>query len=256
VNAVLKESAHRPWPMPAGPWVMAQSWHDLLFAHWQVDRTVLRSLLPSQLQVDTFEGHTWLAVVPFRMTGVRLRGTPALPWLSAFPELNVRTYVTYDGQPGVWFFSLDAGNAPAVAVARAWFHLPYFRARMICVEREGWIHYQSERTHRGAPSGSLEGRYCPIGKVFFAQNGTLEYFLTERYCLYTTDERGGIIRGEIHHLPWPLQCAGAELAHNSMAESLGIALDSKPILHFARRQDVLVWSPRQPTAPKDGSSKD
>ena len=189
MNAVLKESAHRPWPMPAGPWVMAQSWHDLLFAHWQVDRTVLRSLLPSPLQVDTFEGHAWLAVVPFRMSGVRLRGTLALPWLSAFPELNVRTYVTYEGKPGVWFFSLDAGNALAVAVARAWFHLPYFRARMICLEREGWIHYQSQRTHRGAPSGSLEGRYGPIGKVFFAQNGTLEYFLTERYCLYTTEIR-------------------------------------------------------------------
>jgi uncharacterized protein YqjF (DUF2071 family) len=251
----MQEVAHRPWPVPAGPWVMAQSWHDLLFAHWPVDVAVMRPLLPPQLQVDTFEGSAWLAVVPFRMTGVRLRGTPALPWLSAFPELNVRTYVTCDGKPGVWFFSLDAGNALAVAIARAWFHLPYFRARMICVEREGWIHYQSERTHRGSPSGSLEGRYRPIGKVFFAQNGTLEYFLTERYCLYTTDERGGIICGEIHHPPWPLQRAEAALAHNSMAESLGIALVSRPLLHFARRQDVLVWAPRPRTAPKDSSSE-
>jgi uncharacterized protein len=251
----MQEVAHRPWPVPAGPWVMAQSWHDLLFAHWPVDVAVMRPLLPPQLQVDTFEGSAWCAVVPFRMTGVRLRGTPVLPWLSAFPELNVRTYVTCDGKPGVWFFSLDAGNALAVAIARAWFHLPYFRARMICVEREGWIHYQSERTHRGPPSGSLEGRYRPIGRVFFAQNGTLEYFLTERYCLYTTDERGGIIRGEIHHPPWPLQRAEAELAHNSMAESLGIALVLRPLLHFARRQDVLVWAPQPRTAPKDSSSE-
>ena len=129
MTPVLKEVAHRLGPLPAGPWVMAQSWHDLLFAHWQVDAIVLGSLLPSQLQIDTFEGSAWLAIVPFRMTGVRLRGTPALPWLSVFPELNVRTYVTCDGQPGVWFFSLDAGNPLAVTIARAWFHLPYFRAR-------------------------------------------------------------------------------------------------------------------------------
>ena len=233
---------------------MAQSWRDLLFAHWQVDAAALRPLLPSQLQIDTFEGSAWLAVVPFRMAGVRLRGTPAIPWLSAFPELNVRTYVTCEGKSGVWFFSLEAGNALAVAIARVWFHLPYFRARMSCITREGWIHYQSERTHRGAPAGSLEGRYRPIGEVFSARRGTPEYFLTERYCLYTTDRRGRIIRGEIHHPPWLLQCAEAELADNSVAESLGIALASRPFLHFARRQDVLVWAPQPLTAPPKDSS--
>src|SRR5271154_2737716 len=107
----LAQTAHRPWPLPAGPWVMAQSWHDLLFAHWPVEAAVLRPLLPPALQIDTFGQQAWLAVVPFRMTGVRLRGTPALPWLSAFPELNVRTYVTTDGKPGGWFFSLDAASA-------------------------------------------------------------------------------------------------------------------------------------------------
>jgi len=254
MSAVLQEVTHRPWPLPAGPWVMAQSWHDLLFAHWQVDAAALRPLLPPQLQIDTFGGSAWLAVVPFRMTGVRLPGTPALPWLSAFPELNVRTYVTCDGKPGVWFFSLDAGNALAVAIARAWFHLPYFRARIRCRNQDGWNHYDSERTHLGASSALLKCRYRPIGEVFSPQLGTLEYFLTERYCLYTTDGRGQIIRGEIHHPPWPLQRAEAELAHNSMAESLGIALVSGPLLHFARRQDVLVWAPRLRTAPKDNSS--
>jgi len=137
------------------------------------------------------------------MTGVRLRGTPPLPWLSAFPELNVRTYVTFGGKPGVWFFSLDASNSMAVAIARAWFHLPYFRARMGCAERDGWIHYQSERTHRGAPIAVLEGRYRPVSEVLRPQHGTLEHYLTERYCLYTTDGRGRLIRGEIHHSPWP-----------------------------------------------------
>ena len=245
MSAILQEVAHRPWPLPSGPWVMAQTWHDLLFAHWPVDAALLRPLLPRQLQVDTFEGQAWLAVVPFRMTGVRLRGAPAVPWLSAFPELNVRTYVTLGEKPGVWFFSLDAGNSLAVAIARAWFHLPYFRARMSCEDRDGWIHYQSERTHRGAPAGLLMGLYRPFGEIFSPRRGTLEYFLTERYCLYTTDRRGQIIRGEIHHPPWPLQRAEAELVQSSMTGSLGIALTSRPLLHFARRQDVLVWPPEK-----------
>jgi uncharacterized protein YqjF (DUF2071 family) len=243
MSSILQEIAHRPWPLPAGPWVMAQSWHDLLFAHWPVDTAMLRLLLPPQLQVDTFEGQAWLAVVPFRMTGVRLRGTLAVPWLSAFPELNVRAYVTSGGKPGVWFFSLDAGNSLAVAIARAWFHLPYFRARMRCAERDGWIHYQSERTHHRAPTAELKGRYRPVGEAFSPHPGTLEHFLTERYCLYTTNGRGQIIRGEIHHPPWLLQRAEAEFEQNSMTESLEIALESRPLLHFARRQDVLVWPP-------------
>jgi len=254
MSAAPQEGAHRPWPMPAGPWVMAQSWHELLFAHWPVDAAALRSFIPSPLQIDMFDRSAWLAVVPFRMTGVRLRGTPALPWLSAFPELNVRTYVTCDGKPGVWFFSLDAGNAVAVSIARAWFHLPYFRARMRCANQDGWNHYDSERTHRKASSALLKCRYRAIGEVFSPQSGTLEYFLTERYCLYTTDGSGRIIRGEIHHQPWSLQRAETELAQNSMAESLGIALTSRPLLHFARRQDVLVWAPQPLTAPKDNSS--
>jgi uncharacterized protein YqjF (DUF2071 family) len=244
MSAVLQEVAHRPWPLPAGPWVIAQTWHDLLFAHWPVEPAVLRPLLPPQLQIDMFDGRAWLAVVPFRMTGVRLRDTPSLPWLSAFPELNVRTYVTCGGKPGVWFFSLDAANSLAVAIARAWFHLPYFRARMSCEERGGWIQYASERTHRRAPAASLECRYRPVGDVFSLQAGTLEHFLTERYCLYATNARGPIIRAEIHHPPWPLQPAEAEFTRNSITQSMGIALASPPLLHFARRQDVVVWPPR------------
>src|SRR5208282_2945633 len=158
MGANLKQVAHRPWPLPAGGWIMAQSWHDLLFAHWPLPAAILRSHIPARLAIDTFDGRGWLGVVPFRMSGVRLRGTPAVPWLSAFPELNVRTYVVADGKPGVWFFSLDAGHAIAVAIARACFHLPYFRARMSCEERNGWIEYGSERTHSGAASGALHGR--------------------------------------------------------------------------------------------------
>jgi uncharacterized protein YqjF (DUF2071 family) len=243
---VLDQIAHRPWPLPYGRWVMAQSWHDLLFAHWPVNASALRAQIPAQLDVDTFNGQVWIAVVSFRMSGVRMRGTPAMPWVSEFPELNVRTYVVADGKPGVWFFSLDAGNAIAVAVARAWFHLPYFRARMSCEERDAWIYYRSERIHGGAPSALLEGKYRPAGQTFKAKPGALEHFLTERYCLYAAGPRAGIIRGEIHHPPWALQVAEAEFTKNTMAEAAGFSLSPhKPLLHFAKRQDVLVWQPHR-----------
>ena len=246
MSLILEQIAHRPWPLPTGSWIMAQSWHDLLFAHWPVHTAVLRPLLPPQLKIDTFDGQAWLAVVPFRMSGVRLRGTPSVPGLSKFPELNVRTYVVAQGKPGVWFFSLDAGNRAAVALARTWFHLPYFRARMSCEGLDGRIHYRSERAHRGAPAASLEGQYRPVDKVFSPQPGTLEHFLTERYCLYTADSRGDFIRGEIHHPAWSLQVAEAQFSRNTMAEAAGIPLpEAKPLLHFAKRQDVVVWPPER-----------
>ena len=243
LKGILRDVAHRPWPLPAGPWVMTQSWHDLLFAHWPVDAAKLRPLIPLRLEIDAFDGRAWLAVVPFRMTNVRLRGTPPVPWLSAFPELNVRTYVVSGGMPGVWFFSLDAGNSLAVAIARAWFHLPYFHARMLSSERNGWTEYASQRDHSGAAGAAWHGRYRPSAPAFIPQRGTIEYFLTERYCLYALDGSRRLIRAEIHHRPWPLQPAHAEVGRNTMAEPLGIALEPPPLLHFARRQDVLVWPP-------------
>jgi uncharacterized protein len=246
MSRILDQIAHRPWALPAGSWIMEQVWHDLLFAHWPVNIAALRPLLPPQLKIDTFDGQAWVAVVPFHMSGVRLRVTPAVPGLSKFPEVNVRTYVVTQGKPGVWFFSLDAGNRAAVTIARAWFHLPYFRAQMSCEERNGDIHYRSERAHPSAPAASLEGQYCPVDKVFSPQPGTLEHFLAERYCLYAADSRGELIRGEIHHSSWPLQVAEAEFSRNTMAHASGIPLPAtKPLLHFAKRQDVVVWQPRR-----------
>ncbi len=241
---LLAVTAHRPWPLPAGPWVMMQTWHDLLFAHWPVAPEVLRPLVPGALPLDTFEGQAWVGVVPFRMSGVRPRGLPSLPWLSAFPELNVRTYVVVDGKPGVAFFSLDAGNPIAVALARALFHLPYFTAAMR-LRRDGeTIYYTSRRTHRGAPPAELEATYRPIGPVYHARPGTLAHWLTERYCLYTHTPRGTLLRAEIHHPHWPLQPAEADFALQTMARGHGITLpDTPPLLHYAHRLDVLVWAP-------------
>jgi len=244
MRKILNQTAHRPWPLPRGPWVMAQTWHDLLFAHWRIDVALVRPLIPCELPIDTFDGTAWIAVVPFRMSGVRLRFTPNMPGLSAFPELNVRTYVTVGKKPGVWFFSLDAANAIAVKVARTWFHLPYFHAQMICEDRGGTIHYESERMRRGATHGVLRVDYRPVGQVFEPRSGTLEHFLTERYCLYAANHGGNILRGEIHHQPWQLQFAEAEFLQNTMTDAAGVALPhAKPLLHFSRRQDVVVWQP-------------
>lgn len=238
------EIAHRPWPLPRGPWVMRQTWHDLLFAHWPMPVAEMRAAVPRALELDTYEGRAWLGVVPFRMSGVRPRWTPSLPCLSAFPELNVRTYVTSGGRPGVHFFSLEARNPLAVAIARAWFHLPYFRARMSCEPDGEKIRYASVRTHRGAPPAELAGSYRPRGKGFRARPGTLEHWLTERYCLYASLADGRAWRADIHHLPWALQDAEAAFERNTMARAHGLGLpDGPPLLHFSRRQEVLVWNP-------------
>jgi hypothetical protein len=246
VRELLARTQHRPWPLPRGPWVMFQRWHELCFAHWPVPASALRPLLPHGLELDVFDGSAWLGVVPFRMSGVRLRGTPPLPGLSRFPELNVRTYVRRGERRGVWFFSLDAANRPAVRAARRWFHLPYFDARMECAERGGEVRYRSLRTHRGAPPAELVARYAPIAPVELARPGTLEHFLTERYCLFAATPAGELLTGDIHHLPWPLQRASATLETNTMAAGARIALPATaPLLHFARELDVLIWAPRR-----------
>ena len=223
---------------------MAQNWHDLLFAHWEVPLEKVRELVPRGLEIDTFERRAWLGVVPFRMSGVRLRGTPALPGLSAFPELNVRTYVTAGGKPGVWFFSLDAANRIAVEVARAWFHLSYFFARMRLEADGNVIRYFSQRMDQRGSGEGLEMKYGAERKSFESKPGMQEYFLTERYCLYAQRPDGALLRGEIHHAPWALQPAGAEFAQNTMTRPLGVQLRGQPLLHFAKLQEVVVWAPQ------------
>jgi len=225
---------------------MEQKWHDLLFMHWPVAAATLRPLIPASLEIDLHGGSAWLGVVPFRMSGICARGLPPIPGTSAFPELNVRTYVRAEGKPGVWFFSLDAANALAVAAARASFHLPYFRAQMSCAPAPGdTVIYRSHRTHRGAPTADFRAEYAPAGERFEAAPGTIDYFLTERYCLYAAS-RTRLFRGEIDHAPWPLQRADSTIGVNTMASAAGVPLpDMKPVLHFARYQHVKIWGLRK-----------
>jgi len=221
---------------------MAMRWHEVLFAHWPVRPQVLRPLIPPSLELETYEGWAWIGIVPFTMSGVRLRYLPERCSM-AFPELNVRTYVKSPGRSGVWFFSLDAMHRLAVRLARLWYGLPYYEARMTVQADGERLHYQSLRTHRGAPPAEFEATYRPLGAVYQASPGTLEHWLTERYCLYRVDRRGRPGYGEIHHAPWPLQSAVAEIRRNTMTQPLGLALPpQEPVLHFARRLDVVAWN--------------
>jgi hypothetical protein len=221
---------------------MKQTWHDLLFAHWPVPLAEMRPLVPSQLALDTFDGQCWVGVVPFHMSGIRARGLPPLPGLSRFPELNVRSYVTHGGKPGVYFFSLDAANSPAVWAARTFYHLPYFHAEMTSNEIEGNIEYDSRRYSGVA---EFRARYRPSTEVRLREKGSPEHWFTERYCLYTM-HRGQILRGEIHHQPWPLQDAEAEFQVNTVAAAAGIKLPkAPPSLLFSRKLEVLIWPLRR-----------
>ena len=240
-HGILDETSHRPWPLPDAPWIMTQTWHDLLFAHWPVDSAILRAKIPAGLTLDLFGGEAWLGVIPFHMTNVTPRGVPALPWISAFPELNVRTYVSHGDKPGIFFFSLDAGNALAVGTARTLFHLPYFSADMTVAHQEDGVAYRSRRLN-ATPPADLICRYRPTAPAHAPVPGTLEHFLTERYCLYTTDSASRLRRLQIHHPPWPLQPAAWDVQVNTMAEAAGIPLPATPpLLHFSRRQDMVAY---------------
>ncbi len=241
-TTILKAIEHRETPLPTGPWVMTQIWHELLFAHWPIAPDVLRPLIPEVLDIDTFEHDAWIGVVPFHMSNVHPRGFPSIYGLSQFPELNVRTYVIKNGQAGVYFFSLDAGNPIAVAIARSVFHLPYFNATMNSKRVGDTIHYRSHRTHRGAPTADYVVSYRPIAPVVYSKPSLLEHWLTERYNLYTVVNQTHLYRGGIHHPQWPLQVAELETTRDTMALSHGISLpDTTPLLHYSEHQEVLIW---------------
>ena len=240
----LRHRAHRPWPAPSRPWAFQQTWHDLLFAHWRLPAAALRPLIPPPLTLQEFSGTAWLAVTPFWMSGIAYRRLPPLPGASRFEELNVRTYVTLEDRPGVWFFSLDAASRLAVLAARWLYGLPYLAARMWHRAEGDQLVYHSER----ADGTGFDARYGPVGPAVTSAPGSVEHWLTERYCLYAPGRSGRLYRAEIHHQPWPLQPAQAAITRNDLPRAHGIAVAGPPdLLHFSRRLEVVVW-PREPVS--------
>jgi uncharacterized protein YqjF (DUF2071 family) len=253
LNSILATTVHRPYPLPSGPWRLRQRWNDLLFCHWPVPPAAIQGLLPPGLEVDTFAGEAYLGVIPFWMDRVRTRlvgnRTVSVPTTTSFPELNLRTYVRShaSGLAGVYFFSLDCASPLAVFGARTLFHLPYFPARISRATHAGLTHYQSRRQFASTPA-DYESTYGPDGspreRPEAFGSDPLSRFLTERYCLFTP-AFGRMLVGHIHHVPWPLEPAQAEIRINRIPRAHGIPLpDTAPILHFSRELHVLLWGLR------------
>jgi uncharacterized protein YqjF (DUF2071 family) len=252
MRETLDRTSHRPWPLPSGRWAMSQRWNDLLFAHWPMRAAEIEELLPEGLEADVFQGSAWLGVVPFWMDKIQVHGLPSIPGARTFPELNLRTYVRdrRTASPGVYFFSLEASNLLAVMAGRGFYHLPYHWAQMrlkpLKIESGGAreFSFYSRRLLSRKPV-RFAARYRGLGPTFkLAQSrpGTIEYFLTERYCLFTHDSMGRLLRANIHHVPWPLEQAEAEIEHNDLPGQIGLTLpDTKPLLHYSRHLAVYVW---------------
>jgi uncharacterized protein len=242
-----------PTQIPRDRVVMYQNWRHLMFLHWALDPAILRPLVPTELELDLFEGRAYVGLVPFTMKGVRPVGLPAVPALSNFHETNVRTYVHFQGRdPGVWFFSLDAANVIAVGLARRFFHLPYHHARMF-LECEHparpadarSILYAGARRWPETLSASYLIRGAARGPVQPAREGTLEHFLVERYLLYAY-AHGRVFRGRVHHRPYPLQPAHVLSIDETLLAAAGLERPLEPALaHYSSAVNVKVFPLRQ-----------
>lgn len=254
----------RAWP------VMRQVWRHLAFLHWEVEAEAVRRLLPPGLEVDTWQGRAYVGVVPFTIAGTRTPLLPPLPVLSAFHEVNVRTYVRRAGEggasgagvgvrdPGVWFFSLDAASRLAVRGARIAYRLPYYHAKMAMTVSEGGdgsargapsagptISYSSRRTGRHDGHPRIACAYRPIAPVAEAQPGTLEFFLAERYVLYSWDGRR-LRSARVHHPPYPLQVAEVTDLAETLVAAGGVPRPAAPppLVHYASEVSVRIYAPK------------
>jgi len=243
----LIRTSHKPRPLPPGRWLMRQRWNDLLFAHWPVPAASLAPLLPEGLEVDTFQGSAWLGVVPFWMDRIKIRGFPPIPGSRTFPDLSLRTYVREErtGTPGVYCLSLDANNLLTVMIRRAFFSLPTHWAEMRLEQRTTREFTIDSRRRFALQPVVFKAHYRGLGatwKLAESRPGTIEHFLMERYCMFSSNRAGQPIRANLHHISYPLEEAEAEIEQNNLADALGICLpDHEPVLHYSRRLAVYVW---------------
>ncbi len=243
----LVRSSHKPRPLPAGRWAVTQRWNDLLFAHWPIAAGRIEALLPEWLEADTFQGSAWLGAVPFWLDRVKLRGAPSIPGRRNIPDLNLRTYVRdrMTGTPGFYCFSVDSSSLLVVAAARVLYHLPYHLAEMRQEPRSEREFAFYSRRRFARRQVIFKARYRGLGptrKTAEVRPGTLEYFFTERPCVFSANRAGQPIRANLHHVSWPLEEAEAEIERNDLAAAVGLELPGvEPVLHYSRRLAVYVW---------------
>lgn len=233
-HPAFRQTDHRPWPLPDAKWILKQQWANLLFLHWPIEVSEIRGLIPEELEIDTFDGVAWLAVVPFDMKGVTKRGWPAPKVFCDFPEINVRTYVKIGGKPGVWFFSLDITSALGVWVARTFFNLPYYKAKIEVEVSDKEISYYHQR-----PGMLFDATYSP-GEFATFEPDSFETWSTERYSLYSQSKSGSLFRGEVQHPKWPLQHAELTMRANTLLDEFKVG-ERHPSVLFSKSLDVVVY---------------
>lgn len=233
-NAFL-EVQQRPFPLPTFPWVMTQKWNHLLMLHWPVSRSILEPFVPKPLQLDTYENTAWISFIPFKVTKMRLRGLPKFPYLHTFTEMNIRTYVTYRGNGGVYFFSLNANKWLHVLVPKLTMLLPYYYAKIKLHEDDAYQFSLERRKEK------FTCAYSPTSAYFLPSEGSLDYWLLERYCFWIVKGKW-LFRGDIHHDRWRITEAKGHVSENSLASFLPRSIfQEKPRLHFTEQKQVFVW---------------
>lgn len=237
---IYKEVEHRLLPLPRNNWIMRQAWRNTLFLHWPVQPEQLRPYIPSVLEIDTYDGSAWLGIVAFEMEGIYFRGLSFFSVVAPFSEVNVRTYVKHEGRPGVFFISLDVNDWASLLIAKRWYRLPYHSADIAIRRKGNAIFYDSVR--RNLPV-RFDGICTPKENEFFPSNDTLDHFLTEKYCFYTTQNNKDIFHGDIHHQPWPLQRADVQIQRNTLFSPLNLDFSEEdPVVHFSKGVDSLMWN--------------
>jgi uncharacterized protein YqjF (DUF2071 family) len=231
-----------PRRRPRGVPVLHQRWRGLVFLHWPFPAKALRRIVPAELEIDEYDGSAWAGITPFRVSRMRPTLLPPLPLLSSADEINVRVYVHRDGVPGIWFTSLEITNRLALFGARLAYRLPYFHARMR-VERDGdAVAFTSRRT--GGARASFDACWRVGAPLPPAEPGSLAFFLTERYVLYS-GKAGHVLRARIHHRPWPLRQATVVRLATTLLEAGRVPTPTTPVIAHAQGEplDVDIWPP-------------
>lgn len=240
---ILKQTEHRNYPFPKGKWAGMQDWKNLLFLHYPVYPAFMEHLIPKELELDLFNEEAWISIVPFKVEKMRIRKLPPLPIFYSFSEVNVRTYVKKDGIPGVYFFSMDAANLFAVTGAKV-AGLPYYHAKTKLRKRAKKYYFRSMR--KSTEKETFKATYQPEGKLFYPEKGSIDYWLMERYALWT-NKNDALIRGDIHHKPWKIQHADVSVEEQTLTSAYlpNNAFISEPVAHYGKSKRVLIWPVRK-----------